>query len=182
MDSVAPVLTLLGESSVEHPMGVSYEDAGAQAVDRFDGEVAVLMSGEVDIQQAGYYEITYEAEDGSGNRSPAQTRLVQVVDMASYQSTFGIVYDGPIAHALVFHDLNGNGVRDRDEPVTQTNGDGRFFWSELGLDPPQAEMDQAIQKAYLIASGGVDVHSGTCLLYTSPSPRDRQKSRMPSSA
>ena len=25
-------------------------------------------------------------------------------------------------------------------------------------------------------------YSGTCLLYTSPSPRDRQKSRMPSSA
>ena len=25
-------------------------------------------------------------------------------------------------------------------------------------------------------------HFGTCLLYTSPSPRDRQKSRMPSSA
>ena len=28
---------------------------------------------------------------------------------------------------------------------------------------------------------GVDL-AGTCLLYTSPSPRDRQKSRMPSSA
>ena len=31
----------------------------------------------------------------------------------------------------------------------------------------------------------VDIHSGkykNCLLYTSPSPRDRQKSRMPSSA
>ena len=26
------------------------------------------------------------------------------------------------------------------------------------------------------------IGSGTCLLYTSPSPRDRQKSRMPSSA
>ena len=26
------------------------------------------------------------------------------------------------------------------------------------------------------------VNSGSCLLYTSPSPRDRQKSRMPSSA
>ena len=25
-------------------------------------------------------------------------------------------------------------------------------------------------------------HNATCLLYTSPSPRDRQKSRMPSSA
>ena len=29
------------------------------------------------------------------------------------------------------------------------------------------------------ASGGIGI---TCLLYTSPSPRDRQKSRMPSSA
>ena len=27
-----------------------------------------------------------------------------------------------------------------------------------------------------------DAHSYNCLLYTSPSPRDRQKSRMPSSA
>ena len=27
-----------------------------------------------------------------------------------------------------------------------------------------------------------EVCTGTCLLYTSPSPRDRQKSRMPSSA
>ena len=32
---------------------------------------------------------------------------------------------------------------------------------------------------YLIEVGGLDIH---CLLYTSPSPRDRQKSRMPSSA
>ena len=28
----------------------------------------------------------------------------------------------------------------------------------------------------------IDLHHTTCLLYTSPSPRDRQKSRMPSSA
>ena len=28
----------------------------------------------------------------------------------------------------------------------------------------------------------VDTHGYNCLLYTSPSPRDRQKSRMPSSA
>ena len=32
------------------------------------------------------------------------------------------------------------------------------------------------------ASSGVGVDPRTCLLYTSPSPRDRQKSRMPSSA
>ena len=30
--------------------------------------------------------------------------------------------------------------------------------------------------------GGLAVRAAACLLYTSPSPRDRQKSRMPSSA
>ena len=37
----------------------------------------------------------------------------------------------------------------------------------------------------VIMAGGIDMHchiAGSCLLYTSPSPRDRQKSRMPSSA
>ena len=33
-----------------------------------------------------------------------------------------------------------------------------------------------------IMAGTVVKTSGSCLLYTSPSPRDRQKSRMPSSA
>ena len=36
-------------------------------------------------------------------------------------------------------------------------------------------------KAILSLGAGVD-HVISCLLYTSPSPRDRQKSRMPSSA
>ena len=35
-------------------------------------------------------------------------------------------------------------------------------------------------KGNIIEKGGVNI--STCLLYTSPSPRDRQKSRMPSSA
>ena len=32
------------------------------------------------------------------------------------------------------------------------------------------------------AAGISGIHARSCLLYTSPSPRDRQKSRMPSSA
>ena len=39
------------------------------------------------------------------------------------------------------------------------------------------------QKRVPASLGGFDIHVLTsCLLYTSPSPRDRQKSRMPSSA
>ena len=33
-----------------------------------------------------------------------------------------------------------------------------------------------------IVTGGIFGDMGTCLLYTSPSPRDRTRSRMPSSA
>ena len=38
------------------------------------------------------------------------------------------------------------------------------------------------QDKKLISKGGTIVEGTACLLYTSPSPRDRQKSRMPSSA
>ena len=34
----------------------------------------------------------------------------------------------------------------------------------------------------IVGAGGIGYYINTCLLYTSPSPRDRQKSRMPSSA
>ena len=46
--------------------------------------------------------------------------------------------------------------------------------------------NMTIQTATSKASAGYankqDVQNDFCLLYTSPSPRDRQKSRMPSSA
>ena len=37
-------------------------------------------------------------------------------------------------------------------------------------------------KGYGRQKGHTELYRGACLLYTSPSPRDRQKSRMPSSA
>ena len=43
---------------------------------------------------------------------------------------------------------------------------------------------EAITKLYdeYVSIGSDLITTNTCLLYTSPSPRDRQKSRMPSSA
>ena len=42
------------------------------------------------------------------------------------------------------------------------------------------EIVNGVNKA--VARGDLTEEEGRCLLYTSPSPRDRQKSRMPSSA
>ena len=50
----------------------------------------------------------------------------------------------------------------------------------------QYDIDVQVETAYVSEHSEPDedrfVFAYTCLLYTSPSPRDRQKSRMPSSA
>ena len=67
------------------------------------------------------------------------------------------------------------------------------------FDDPDPDLDQVVVEITLCGICGTDIHgfntpgpmrasicghewTGICLLYTSPSPRDRQKSRMPSSA
>ena len=48
-------------------------------------------------------------------------------------------------------------------------------------DKPYDEVDATIAMDHLVLAATA-LGLGTCLLYTSPSPRDRQKPRMPSSA
>ena len=47
---------------------------------------------------------------------------------------------------------------------------------------PECRRDRVLKLAHDSVFGGHLGERKTCLLYTSPSPRDRQKSRMPSSA
>ena len=76
----------------------------------------------------------------------------------------------------------------RDPQDTQLN------WSQIATDvtdmlqnevkvreDKKAAIDQATRD-YQEILNNVPQGENTCLLYTSPSPRDRQKSRMPSSA
>ena len=44
------------------------------------------------------------------------------------------------------------------------------------------DIDDLLEGLDGVLEDGLDRLHDTCLLYTSPSPRDRQKSRMPSSA
>ena len=63
-------------------------------------------------------------------------------------------------------------------------GDLTLVANEIGLRAvlwPNDE-DRISLPMELLASDADTVLAKTCLLYTSPSPRDRQKSRMPSSA
>ena len=78
-------------------------------------------------------------------------------------------------------------------PVNQVTPEGLpvLFIKDI---PPQSNVDLKVVQPEIyfgeLANDHVFVNTGTkefdypegCLLYTSPSPRDRQKSRMPSSA
>ena len=68
----------------------------------------------------------------------------------------------------------------RPELAEKEEVEMRLIESFLPSAPSEEEMEAAIAAA--LAETGITSLKQICLLYTSPSPRDRQKSRMPSSA
>lgn len=80
-DTVPPVITLNGPSSLSIVQGTSYTDAGATANDNIDGTVNVSTSGSVNTATTGIYTITYTATDSSSNTS-IKTRTVTVTPEA----------------------------------------------------------------------------------------------------
>jgi len=77
-DVSAPIISLVGSSSVHHEQGTTYIDAGASATDDVDGSVTVNTSGAVG-ESAGIYTLTYTAQDATGNTATL-TRTVTVAD------------------------------------------------------------------------------------------------------
>ena len=76
-----------------------------------------------------------------------------------------------------FVEAAGTAITDRGlallkDPIPTATYTGRQFVQD----------QSALEQQAATAAAGLDSLVGACLLYTSPSPRDRQKSRMPSSA
>ena len=77
-DTTAPVISIIGDTTINHPLGSEYVDAGATAIDTVDGAVSVTTSGTVgDVAQA--YTLTYAATDNAGNQATA-VRIINVGD------------------------------------------------------------------------------------------------------
>src|SRR5665213_4278481 len=78
------------------------------------------------------------------------------------------------------HFTRAEGPRSSDETTSSLTNDKNGQPSQMENLVRSAPDQQTFEVAD--SAGAHDDHSGPCLLYTSPSPRDRQKSRMPSSA
>ncbi len=77
-DTVAPVITILGNNPETITQYMTYTDAGAVAFDNVDGSTTVtIISNNVDTSATGTYSVVYSATDMSGNAATA-TRTVNV--------------------------------------------------------------------------------------------------------
>ncbi|CAH0122252.1 hypothetical protein PAE9249_04800 [Paenibacillus sp. CECT 9249] len=87
-DVTKPVISLLGEPVVRLPVGASYTDAGATAMDDRDGDitdriaitVTSSVNGETKLNtaKAGTYTFHYNVSDAAGNAADEVTRTVIV--------------------------------------------------------------------------------------------------------
>ena len=77
--------------------------------------------------------------------------------------------------------LNEPELSPRELAVTFTDTRG-YFVSESSVYRLLKAHDLITSPAFIVIKAADEFHDKTCLLYTSPSPRDRTRSRMPSSA
>ncbi|MFP4844648.1 immunoglobulin-like domain-containing protein [Winogradskyella sp. PE311] len=80
-DTTAPVITLLGDATVNLEQGDSYSDLGATAIDNIDGNLTssiIIVGDNVDTNTIGSYTITYNVSDAAGNAAVEVIRTVNV--------------------------------------------------------------------------------------------------------
>ena len=74
-----PVITLNGDNPHKMYRGEEYIEPGATAINMFGNPVSVIITGSVDVNTVGNYEITYIAIDNYGKKTVV-TRSVSVLE------------------------------------------------------------------------------------------------------
>lgn len=79
LDTIDPVVTLLGNSPMLVALNQPFNDPGATATDNIDGDLPVTVGGAVNTAFLGFYFVSYTATDSSGNVG-GRLRVVQVIN------------------------------------------------------------------------------------------------------
>ncbi|GHB58329.1 hypothetical protein GCM10008107_04120 [Psychrosphaera saromensis] len=87
VDTTAPKITLIGNDTIDLLPNNSYTDLGATAYDKYDGDVIVTQTNDIDTSVIGSYTVTYKAIDSSGNERLA-TRNVNVLVPTPFVTTW----------------------------------------------------------------------------------------------
>ncbi|PTX64211.1 putative secreted protein (Por secretion system target) [Kordia periserrulae] len=91
-DTVAPVITLNGASTINLTVGDSFTDPGATASDNIDGDLtaSIVVTGSVNTSVAGTYTLNYNVSDAAGNAATQVSRTVNVDPASTGGCTGGI--------------------------------------------------------------------------------------------
>ena len=81
-DTIKPVITFEGNSTVRHRVFQPYADAGVHASDSFEGNLSVIVDGLPDVNVPGIYDLTFTAIDSTGNEAIPFVRRVEVFNEA----------------------------------------------------------------------------------------------------
>ena len=63
LDDTAPIISLMGDSTIIHEGGFGYSDLGAKWTDAVDGNGTLIANGIVDSMQVGSYQLNYSLPD-----------------------------------------------------------------------------------------------------------------------
>ena len=130
-DTTAPVIALIGEATIELEHGASFDDPGVSVTDNVDTNVDVEVTGSVDTNQAGEYQLTYVATDDAGNEAQV-TRLVIV--LAPIPVIESITIQAQDYGNYSDSDVGNTGGQYRNDNVdieatTDTNGEYNVGWT-----------------------------------------------------
>ncbi len=91
-DTVKPIITLVGASTVNLTEGDTYNEQGATATDNVDGDLtsSIVISGTVNTSSAGTYTRYYNVSDAAGNAANQVTRSVVVSPASTTGCSSGV--------------------------------------------------------------------------------------------
>jgi hypothetical protein len=134
VDTIPPVITLLGNEVEEITVGENYQDAGATAEDNIDGDITadIVVVNPVNSNVVGTYIVTYNVADTSNNQATELTREVRVVeDEPEPDIVYEDAEDGETTGWSIYNNGSGTGtitnVEDatRGSRVIELSGQGR---------------------------------------------------------
>ena len=93
-DTIAPLITLKGKSTVFIKVGDSYSDEGATATDETDGDISseiTIANSNINTSSEGSFSISYNVTDAAGNRAQQVIRTVHVLDFQKDSDGDGVI-------------------------------------------------------------------------------------------
>lgn len=81
-DTIDPVITLIGRDTLTIDVNTlsAVPEPGFSALDNFWTSLTVVKTGTVNLSVIGYYTVSYDLQDGSGNAAITRKRVYHVVD------------------------------------------------------------------------------------------------------